>query len=64
MPARRLKRYDLSPTKAAALLGVHADTLREWADAGLVPCWVTPTGHRRFNRDDIAALLPPQAAAQ
>lgn len=44
---------DLSTTSAARLLGVHPDTLREWADEGKVPSWRTPGGHRRFRVDDL-----------
>lgn len=51
--------------EAAALLGVHADTLREWADQELIRCWRTPSGHRRFRRSDVEALLsePEEAAS-
>ena len=43
-------------SEAAALLGVHPDTLRRWADAGQVPCTRTPGGERRFTRTDIEAV--------
>ncbi len=46
----------LSLSAASRLLGVHSTTLRRWADAGAVPVYVTPGGHRRFARDDIEAL--------
>jgi DNA-binding transcriptional MerR regulator len=32
------------------LLGVDPDTLRRWADQGRVQSWITPGGHRRFDR--------------
>ena len=56
----------LSLSAASKLLGVHTTTLRRWADAGAVPVYITPGGHRRFARADIAALaerknLPNQA---
>ncbi len=38
----------LTISQAAARLGVHPDTLRAWADKGLVPVIRTPTGYRRF----------------
>lgn len=60
MPA---KVYDLTPAQAAAVLGLHPDTLRRWADKGRVPCWTTPTGQRRFSREDLDALLPEQEPA-
>lgn len=43
--------------QAAERLGVHAATLRRWADQGDVPVMLTPGGHRRFNSDDIEALI-------
>lgn len=47
----------LSLSEASALLGVHASTLRRWADDGRVPCQRTPGGHRRFNRRTLLELL-------
>jgi excisionase family DNA binding protein len=46
----------LSLSEASRLLGVHNTTLRRWADAGTVPVYVTPGGHRRFALHDIEAL--------
>ncbi len=43
----------LTVSKAAARLGVHPDTLRAWADKGLVSVIRTPTGYRRFEPDEI-----------
>lgn len=43
----------LTISQAAARLGVHQDTLRAWADKGLVPVIKTPTGYRRFDPDVI-----------
>lgn len=43
--------------EAAKALGVHVDTLRRWADAGLIQVVVLPSGHRRFRAADIAAQL-------
>lgn len=50
--------YDLSPKEAAAVLGVHEETLKTWVRAGKVPGWRTPGGHWRFRRADLVALLP------
>jgi excisionase family DNA binding protein len=47
----------LSLSEASRLLGVHTTTLRRWADAGVVPVYLTPGGHRRFARTDIEALI-------
>ncbi len=46
----------LSLSKAAARVGVHAGTLRRWADSGHVRYVTTAGGHRRFSERDIAAL--------
>ncbi len=43
----------LTISQAAAQLGVHPDTLRAWADKGLVPVVRTPTGYRRFDPNEI-----------
>jgi excisionase family DNA binding protein len=47
----------LSLSEASAVLGVHASTLRRWADSGRVPCQRTPGGHRRFNRRKLLQML-------
>lgn len=47
----------LSLSEASRLLGVHSTTLRRWADAGSVPVYITPGGHRRFARADIQAMV-------
>ncbi len=39
------------------MLGVHVGTVREWADAGLVPSYRTPGGHRRFSSLDLYTFL-------
>ena len=39
----------LTITEAAARLGVYHQTLRTWADKGLVPVVKLPSGHRRFE---------------
>lgn len=43
----------LTISQAAKRLGIHADTLRAWADKGMVPVIRTPTGYRRFDPDVI-----------
>ncbi len=47
----------LSLSEASAILGVHASTLRRWADSGRVPCQRTPGGHRRFNRRKLMQMI-------
>ena len=49
--------YDLAVAEAAAVLGIHGDTLRRWTDDGKVPVWISPSGHRRYRRSGLDALL-------
>jgi len=49
--------YDLSPIEAAAILGVHEDTLKSWARTGKVGAYKTPGGWWRFRRADLDALV-------
>ncbi len=35
--------------EAAERLGVHENTMRKWADQGIVPAVRRPGGHRRFE---------------
>lgn len=50
--------------QAARELGVHADTIRRWANAGKVAYFRTPNGHRRFLQSDIAAIKESPALAE
>jgi len=68
-----VKRDDLTPKRptderrwitirdACALLGVDQSTLRRWSDAGKVPVFLTPGGHRRYAEDDILTLASGNA---
>ena len=47
----------LSITQAAAQLGVHPLTVRNWAEKGYLPFYRTPGGHRRFKKQDLEAFL-------
>jgi len=47
----------LSLAEASERLGVHPTTLRRWANAGAIPCFRTPGGHRRFRSSDLAAWM-------
>jgi excisionase family DNA binding protein len=50
----------LSLSEASERLGVHATTLRRWADAGQIRCFRTPGGHRRFRNSDLTAWIQGQ----
>jgi excisionase family DNA binding protein len=43
----------LTVTKAAKRLGVHPNTLRTWADQGLIATIRLPSGHRRFEWTEV-----------
>ncbi|MDV6979607.1 helix-turn-helix domain-containing protein [Mycobacterium intracellulare] len=53
----------LQPSEAAALVGVHRDTLKRWEAKGRITSLRTPDGHRRFRRRDVEALLTTPAEA-
>lgn len=52
----------LTLKEASDFLGVHFTTLRGWADAGAVPVFRTPGGHRRFSLDDLRRFLELRSA--
>src|ERR671910_3863880 len=43
--------------QAARYLGVAQSTIRKWSDAGRLPAFYTPGGHRRFRRGDLDEFL-------
>jgi excisionase family DNA binding protein len=43
--------------RASKLVGVDPDTLRRWADEGRVEVYLTPGGHRRFQRRSLERLI-------
>ena len=47
----------LSIRQASRLVGAHIGTVREWADAGILPSYRTPGGHRRFSRVELEKFL-------
>ena len=49
--------FDLSPQAAAAIVGVHEDTLKRWAADGKVKAFKTPGGWWRFRRSDLTELV-------
>lgn len=42
--------------EAAEILGVHPNTVRRWADVGLVPVFKLPSGVRRFPIEGLTEL--------
>jgi excisionase family DNA binding protein len=54
----------VSLRQAAAMLGVHPATVRNWADKGDVPSRRTPGGHRRFRKSDLLQYAETQGELQ
>lgn len=54
----------LSIHAACELLGVDQSTLRRWSDAGKVPVFRTPGGHRRYAEADLLAMVGEGPALQ
>jgi len=54
----------VSVAQAAALLGVHPNTVRTWTDAGRLAAYrINSRGDRRYRRSDVEALLAEGAGA-
>lgn len=48
----------LTIREVAELLHIHSNTLRRWADRGIIKAYrITRRGDRRFRREDIARFL-------
>lgn len=43
----------ITGTTAASLAGVHPNTIRNWADRGMLTPTVLPSGVRRYNADQV-----------
>jgi excisionase family DNA binding protein len=54
----------VSLRQAAAMLGVHPATVRNWADKGDLPSRRTPGGHRRFRKSDLLQYAEAQGELQ
>jgi len=60
-PSRSGEWLALGP--ASRLVGVDPDTLRRWANEGLVEVFLTPGGHRRFERAALERIRASRRAA-
>jgi len=55
----------ISVAQAAALLGVHPNTVRTWTDSGRLPAYrINARGDRRFRRGDVERLLAEGALTE
>jgi excisionase family DNA binding protein len=50
-----------TPAEVAGILRVDPRTVSRWAKQGLLPCFRTPGGHRRFHREDVEKLITTPA---
>lgn len=53
----------LTPKQAAALAGVHVDTITRWRDAGYLTATRTRGGHHRYDEAEIHAWRTATARA-
>jgi len=54
----------VSVAQAAALLGVHPNTVRSWSDAGRLPAYrINARGDRRYRSGDVQRLLAEGTAS-
>lgn len=54
---RDADRPKLTPSEVASLFRVDPKTVTRWAQAGRIPSFKTPGGHRRFYEDEIRPFL-------
>lgn len=52
----------LSLSEAAAVLGVHPGTVRNWSNQGLLPVHRTQGGHRRYRRSEVVLWMQSRDA--
>lgn len=50
----------LTASEVARRAKVHTDTIRRWAEAGLLESITLPSGHRRFRQSTVDAMLTPR----
>ena len=62
-PTARMEDRWLTLADAARTLGIHASTLRRWADRGEIPVTTTVGGHRRFAASDLGRFLDARRPA-
>lgn len=54
----------LTPSDAARLINVHINTIRRWANQGMLKVYrIGPRGDRRFLREDIINFLAKEIEA-
>jgi excisionase family DNA binding protein len=54
-------KQSFSTSEVARFCHVTPDTVRKWAEAGRIPVFKTPGGHRRIRREDLIQFLRDNA---
>ena len=65
-PKNRALEFDimLMPGEVARMLGVHVNTVRRWANRGILEAYlIGPRGDRRFRQRDIESFLVKNSSA-
>lgn len=55
----QIKNHFVPVGKASQLTGLEAQTIRKMADKGVIECYKTPSGQRRFNIHSIQKFCTP-----
>ena len=55
-----MKKRSFNSSEAAGYCHVSPDTIRDWANRGMLRSFRTPGGHRRIKREDLVAFLRDQ----
>lgn len=50
----------ISISEASRMLGVSETTLRQWTDEGKIRAFITPGGHRRYNKAELRGFIGKQ----
>lgn len=53
----------MTAAEVAAMIPVHAETVRRWAREGQLTAVTLPSGRKRYRRCDVEALLTAGTAA-
>lgn len=53
----------LTTGDVAKHFGVNRNTVRRWANEGLIEFFTTPSGHRRFHLEDIERFTTARLSA-
>jgi excisionase family DNA binding protein len=61
MMGAAMEPYNLTPAAAAAVLGVHEETLKRWARDRKIHAFRTPGGWWRFRQSDLEDFVAAQA---